>query len=60
MTALQDHWMRDEEVSHGRECICPEVNRNKNIGEVRANVLKFGGLGGSKGSRCRQRAAQHM
>ncbi len=27
--------MRDEEVSKGRECVCPEVNRNKNIGEVR-------------------------
>lgn len=26
--------MRDEEVSRGRECVCPEVNRNKNIGEV--------------------------
>lgn len=32
---LQDHWMRDEEVSKGRECVCPEINRNKNIGEVR-------------------------
>ena len=37
----QDHWMRDEEVSKGRECVCPEVNRNKNIGEA------SGGRGGA-------------
>jgi hypothetical protein len=35
---VQDHWMRDDEVSKGRECICPEVNRNRNIGEVRAQA----------------------
>ncbi|KAI3435729.1 hypothetical protein D9Q98_001787 [Chlorella vulgaris] len=35
-----DHWMRDDEVSGGRDCIVPEVNRNKNIGEEGANMNK--------------------
>lgn len=35
-----DHWMRMEHVSKGRECISPEVSRNKNIGEVGANMNK--------------------
>lgn len=35
--------MRDEEVSKGRECICPELNRNRNIGEVRACVCVWWG-----------------
>lgn len=32
--------MRMEDVSRGRECVAPEVNRNKNIGEVGANMNK--------------------
>jgi hypothetical protein len=39
--------MRDDEVSQGRDCICPEVNRNKNIGEVRR---RGGGFIISRGS----------
>ena len=35
--------MRDDEVARGRDCICPEVNRNKNIGEVRRLWLGWSG-----------------
>lgn len=35
-----DHWMRMYFETHGRECIAPEVNRNRNIGEVGVNVNK--------------------
>ncbi len=35
-----DHWMRLETTAKGRQCIVPEVNRNKNIGEVGANMNK--------------------
>lgn len=50
--------MRDEEVSRGRECICPEVNRNKNIGEVRAGV-HGGGLRGNKAKSIGCRPQRH-
>ncbi|KAK9838605.1 hypothetical protein WJX84_002304, partial [Apatococcus fuscideae] len=33
-----DHWMRLNSTSKGRECIVPEVNRNRNIGERGANM----------------------
>ncbi|KAK2079823.1 hypothetical protein QBZ16_002218 [Prototheca wickerhamii] len=33
-----DHWMRMESVARGRDCVSPELNRNKNIGEVGANM----------------------
>uniref|UniRef100_A0A1D2AAN0 Alpha-1,3-mannosyl-glycoprotein 2-beta-N-acetylglucosaminyltransferase n=1 Tax=Auxenochlorella protothecoides TaxID=3075 RepID=A0A1D2AAN0_AUXPR len=33
-----DHWMRMEGVARGRDCVVPEVNRNRNIGEVGANM----------------------
>jgi hypothetical protein len=32
--------MRMEDTSRGRECIAPEVNRNRNIGEVGTNMNK--------------------
>ncbi|KAK9847547.1 hypothetical protein WJX84_001936 [Apatococcus fuscideae] len=33
-----DHWMRLNSTSQGRECIAPELNRNRNIGERGANM----------------------
>lgn len=33
-----DHWMRLESVAKGRDCVAPELNRNRNIGEVGANM----------------------
>ena len=33
-----DHWMRVEDTARGRECVAPEVPRNRNIGEVGANM----------------------
>lgn len=56
---LQDHWMRDEEVSRGRECVCPEVNRNKNIGEVRRDWSSAGCGTGLAACGAGQRAAWH-
>ncbi|GAB4822166.1 hypothetical protein N2152v2_009212 [Parachlorella kessleri] len=35
-----DHWLRMEDVARGRDCVAPEVNRNRNIGEVGANMNK--------------------
>lgn len=35
-----DHWIRLSSVARDRDCIAPEVNRNRNIGEVGANVDK--------------------
>ncbi|KAJ4456136.1 hypothetical protein; 3-mannosyl-glycoprotein 2-beta-N-acetylglucosaminyltransferase [Paratrimastix pyriformis] len=33
-----DHWMRLPHISHGRECVVPEVSRNYNIGLNGANM----------------------
>jgi alpha-1,3-mannosyl-glycoprotein beta-1,2-N-acetylglucosaminyltransferase len=33
-----DWWMRGDVVSRGRDCIVPEVSRNKNIGEFGVNL----------------------
>ncbi|KAL3157358.1 hypothetical protein ABBQ32_011839 [Trebouxia sp. C0010 RCD-2024] len=33
-----DHWMRLNTTAQGRECVYPEVNRNRNIGEKGANM----------------------
>jgi alpha-1,3-mannosyl-glycoprotein beta-1,2-N-acetylglucosaminyltransferase len=35
-----DHWMRVDAQARGRECIVPEVSRNRNIGEQGATVSK--------------------
>lgn len=35
-----DHWMRLDSTAKGRECVSPEVNRNKNIGERGTNIQR--------------------
>jgi hypothetical protein len=33
-----DHWMRTDEQTKGRDCIVPELSRNRNIGANGATV----------------------
>mmetsp|Transcript_11262 Transcript_11262/g.33832 ORF Transcript_11262/g.33832 Transcript_11262/m.33832 type:complete len:752 (-) Transcript_11262:379-2634(-) len=36
-----DHWMRVSPVSKDRDCVAPEVNRNRNFGERGANMNRI-------------------